>query len=248
MHRLDEAIYHEMARVERAHWWFVAKRRIVRSMIDAYVRPEAGRHVAVADIGCGTGALLDELAPTCDVVGLDSSPTAQQICGARGLKVLPCWLPNDIGIPDSSFDVVVMSDVLEHVDEDAESAIAAAAKLRVGGVLITTVPAHPWMWTLHDEVHHHKRRYTRAAFERVMAGTGLKRERLSFYNTGLFPPMIAARVLGKVFPGSARSGAGVPAAPINAVARGVFGFERFLLPRMALPFGASLIGVYRRTA
>lgn len=243
---MNEAIYHEMARIEREHWWFVAKRHILRSLIMAFVQGPPGTRPRVADIGCGTGALLEDLAPNCDVVGLDSSETARHLCAAKGLRVLRCWLPADLPIDDGSFDAVVMSDVLEHVAEDGPAARVAAGKLKPGGVLVVTVPAHPWMWTSHDDVHHHQRRYTKRGLASVLDETGLVRERLSYYNAGLFAPMMVARMVGKWRGGGSRAGSGVPPWPVNAVLRGVFGCERHLLPRVPLPFGASLAAVYRK--
>ena len=66
-------------------------------------------------------------------------------------------------------DVVVCTDVLEHVEADREALTGIARKLKPGGRILITVPAHPWLWSAHDVVNHHKRRYTRRTLKAVIA-------------------------------------------------------------------------------
>lgn len=237
-----------MAACERRHWWFAGKRAIIRDLLRRYLTPPPGRRPLVADVGCGTGALLEELSREYDVIGADGSPLARDLAARKGLTVLPCHLPADLPLPREGCDAVIMSDVLEHIDDDAGSARSAAAALRPGGVFIATVPAHPWLWTRHDDHHHHKRRYTRSGFARLFENAGLSRELLSYYNIALFPAMVGSRMLSRALGINGKLEAAVPPAPINAIARAVFSAEGALLPRMASPIGASLIAVYRKPA
>ncbi|MFZ4575526.1 MAG: class I SAM-dependent methyltransferase [Phycisphaerales bacterium] len=242
---MDEVLYHQMAATERDHWWFAGKRAVLRALIDRYVTREPGRRPRVADIGCGTGALLDELGHEYDVVGADGSETARELAAKRGLRVMDCRLPENLPLERASYDAVVMSDVLEHIDDDRGSAAAAAGLLRPGGIMVATVPAHPWMWTVHDETHHHKRRYRRREFEALFESAGLRREVLSFYNVALFPAMALSRLATRHLGVGGGAGGGLPPRPINGVLRAVFAAERAFLPHVASPVGGSLIAVYR---
>lgn len=219
----------------------------MRALIDRHLtRPADAARPKLIDLGCGTGALLRECAHAFDVAGMDTHEAAIEACARDGLDVRFGTLPDAVPFEPGSADVVVLSDVLEHVEEDHASAGAAAALLRPGGLLVCTVPAHPWMWTARDELHHHKRRYTRPAYERVFEHAGLEPVLVSWYNTTLFPLMGAFRLAKRVLP-AGRAGPDVTPlpGPVNALLRTLFAIESSRLVRGPLPFGASLISVHR---
>jgi SAM-dependent methyltransferase len=177
---------------------------------------------------------------------MDTHPLALEVCRAEGLDARAGTLPDELPFEPGSADVVVLSDVLEHVEPDHASAAAAAKLLRAGGILVCTVPAHPWMWTPRDDLHHHVRRYRKREYERVFENAGCERVLVSWYNTTLFPAMIAARSIAKWSRSTPSPDVrGLPA-PLNATLDAVFSAERAWLTRGPLPFGASLISVYRR--
>jgi SAM-dependent methyltransferase len=247
---MDEALYDEMAASERTYWWFVAKRRIIHSLIARYLAPsaaaDASRPVAL-DIGCGTGAMLEELETQgFETVGCDSHPASLQACHSLSLEVLSGTLPDDLPFDRESFDVVILSDVLEHVEQDAASVASVTSLLKPGGILICTVPAHPWMWTSRDELHHHKRRYRRREFRRLFDLPELSEILFSYYNSALFPLMIAARIVSRVTRSDEEPDIKPLPAPINALLRSVFEIEKTLLGRLPFPPGGSLISVHRR--
>ena len=70
--------------------------------------------------------------------------------------------------------------------------------LKPGGALLLTVPANPWMWTAHDAVHHHHRRYRKREIAALARLTGFRTQLLSPFNTFLFPPIAAVRAAGKI--------------------------------------------------
>ena len=182
-----------------------------------------------------------------ETLGMDTHPAALAACAADGLDVREGRLPGELPFDAQSGDVVVLSDVLEHIGEDEASAVAAAGLLRPGGILVCTVPAHPWMWTDRDVRHHHHRRYTRDRFVRTFEVAGLDTVLMSWYNSALFPVMAAGRLARRVLP-SRVDGAEVRRLPgvLNAALREVFACEARWLVRGALPFGASLVSVHRK--
>ncbi|HVP11786.1 MAG TPA: class I SAM-dependent methyltransferase [Phycisphaerae bacterium] len=244
---MNEALYREMYDLEERFWWFVAKRNILLHLIDRYHRPLPGRRSTACDIGCGCGALLSRLATEFDAVGLDSSPAARQFCGQRGLEVREGHLPDAIPFQEGAFDIVVLSDVLEHVQADAASVATAVRLLRPGGLLVCTVPAYQWLYTRRDTFHHHYRRYGYRDFKRLFAPHPLDVQILSFYNALLFLPMAAVRVLTREL-GMDKEAPDirVPHRALNGALRAVFEAEKRLLPRIRLPVGGSLISVHRR--
>ncbi|HLO20321.1 MAG TPA: SAM-dependent methyltransferase, partial [Sphingomicrobium sp.] len=133
-------------------------------------------------------------------------------------------------------------DVIEHIDDDRAALAAIAAKLKRGGKFVMTVPAHQWMWSAHDVVNHHKRRYSKASLRRLVEGSPLKLEKLGYFNSLLFPLAVAERFSSKLR-GKDDADVKLPSEPLNAALRAVFGAERHLVGRLPLPPGLSLFAV-----
>lgn len=248
---MNDEVYEEMYRVEGRHWWFGAKHRIVRNLLSRYApaSPHANppKKPHVIDLGCGCGYLLHLINDTYDAVGMDGSPQAVEFSRKRGVRVEEGVLPEPVPYGDESADVILMLDVLEHLQNDTACFARATRLLKPGGIAICTVPAYPWLWTKRDEFHQHFRRYTRGAFKTLMNIDGMKSEFVSHMNAVLFPAAVAERVVRKFAP--LKEGHGdlkVPAAPVNFMFRESYAAERVLLGRVPIPFGLSLVSVSRR--
>lgn len=244
---MDESLYHEMLALERRFWWFVAKRNIILHLVRRFLRSSRPCRLRACDIGCGCGALLERLADEFDAVGVEASGIGRTYCEQRGLAVREGSLPGELPFEPKSFDVIVLSDVLEHVVEDRESVIAVTHLLRRNGLLLCTVPAHPWLWTQRDVLHHHVRRYGRRRFRSLFTGLPLREELLSYYNIALFPAMMVSR-LGRRRFGMDRATPDLKMPPglINAGLRFVFESEKYVLGRANAPIGGSLISIHRK--
>lgn len=238
---MDRAVFDRMAEQDQHHWWFVARRRILSGLIARDVSPPPGGRIL--EIGCGTGHNLDMLGRfgTVDAIELDDH--ARALASARlGRPVLKARLPELEGVADGTYDLIALLDVLEHVAQDRPALEAIARKLKPGGRILLTVPANRWMWSAHDAAHHHFRRYGRRELARLIESAGLKIELLSFFNTLLFPLAAVARLVGKLA-GKTSSDDAMPPAPINRLFTGLFGLERYLVGRVPLPAGVSLVAI-----
>lgn len=230
-----------MAAVQQRHWWFVARRRILARVIGALGLPPAAR---VLDAGCGSGGNLALLAGFGRLSAMEYDAPARAAAAALGVcPVSPGRLPDDVPFAAGAFDLICLLDVLEHIDDDGATLRALAARLAPGGRLLVTVPAYAWLWSAHDEAHHHRRRYTAAALARCAAGAGLAVRRLGYFNSLLFPAIAAARLAGRLLGRDGASDAGLPPAPVNAALQAVFAAERHLAPRWLFPFGTSVLAV-----
>jgi SAM-dependent methyltransferase len=234
---MDEALYHRFYEIESTHWWFVARREIILR----YVRHQfpSGPKPSLLDAGCGTGATLAEAERDFNAYGMDTSPTAIALCRSRGLEnVQVCTL--DEYPTDRLFDVIMLLDVIEHVSDDHEILRDAYERLRTGGHLLVTVPAYRWLWSSHDIVNHHYRRYTAKQVRMVVSESGYVVSHLSYFNTFLFPVAAIRRIASRVFRVHAADDFIVPPGPINALMKTIFRSEGIILPYVRLPFGLSV--------
>lgn len=238
---MDRSAYASMSAQEQDHWWFVARRAIIDSLVRAYVPlPSAAR---ILEAGCGTGGNLSLLEQYGTLDAMEYDADARALASARGLcRVEAGALPDAIGFGDTRYDLIALLDVLEHIDADEASLKALGARLAPEGRLLLTVPAAPWLWSDHDVVHHHKRRYTHEGLLNVVRQAGLKVEISGYFNSLLFPLAVAQRVVHQVL----RRDAALDARPsplVNAALQRVFAAERHLLGRFAFPMGLSLYAI-----
>jgi hypothetical protein len=145
-------------------------------------------------------------------------------------------------VPDRAFELIAALDVIEHIDDDEAALASIAGKLKRGGKFLMTVPAHQWMWSAHDVVNHHKRRYSKAGLKRLIETSPLKLEKLGYFNSLLFPLAIAERFASKLR-GKDDGDVKLPSMPLNKTLEAIFGAERHLVGRLPLPPGLSLFAV-----
>lgn len=241
---MDRKVFDQMAKLDATHWWFTARRKILDGLIERVVKPPADARIL--ELGAGTGHNLAMLSRFGRVEASELDPIARELASERlGKPVLEAALPQLGMFPDASYDLIALLDVLEHVVDDQGSLAAIFGKLKPGGALLLTVPANPWMWSAHDTAHHHHRRYRKREIDSLARGAGYDIELLSPFNSLLFPPIAAARFIGRLR-GDESSDDAMPGAVVNQALETVFGFERELIGRVPMPFGVSLVAVLRR--
>jgi SAM-dependent methyltransferase len=235
---MEERLYQQFYTVEDNHWWFKARRSILMTFLAERVNLKAG--LKMLDVGCGTGAFLADASHYFDVYGTDTSSEAIGFCRQRGLINLHVGTLDGYRAP-KPFDVITLLDVIEHIDDDLDVLHRVRALLNAGGHVLITVPAYQWLWSVHDEVNHHKRRYTRPRLGDVVTKAGFAIEHISYFNAILFPIAAVRRVIARVTHTREAGDFEIPGAITNAMLCRVFGVERHLLPYMTFPFGLSVL-------
>jgi SAM-dependent methyltransferase len=241
-----------LATVEEDHFWFGNRNELVRWLVRRHA-PAAER---VLEIGCGTGfvlAALRQALPAARIAG--SELHSRGLAAARRrhgeaveliqMDARHCHLAGTV-------DLVGAFDVLEHIPQDGDVLAEIARVLKPGGILIATVPQHPWMWSTADDLAHHQRRYRRGELAGKARTAGLQPIYQSSFTTLAFPLMAAMRLLERLRP-TKQSLAAIsethlnvnPA--VNGVLRGLGGLEqRLRRAGVPLPFGGSQVVVARR--
>lgn len=234
---MDRAAYDRMAEIDKDHWWFVARRKIIAALIERH-RPKPGP-LRILEVGAGTGSNLALLQRFGTVDAIEPDDDARAFAEQRsGLSIKGGYLPH-VPLDDGAYDLIVLLDVLEHIPQDVEALGYLRTKLAPGGRILVTVPGAPWMWSAHDVAHHHQRRYTGAQLREVFERAGLAPRFLSHFNTLLFPLIAAVRLVGKIT-GKEGGDDAMPSRPVNAVLTALFGAERHWVASLSMPFGVSI--------
>lgn len=240
---MNPAAYVEMAETEARHWWFSGRRTILSRMIESLDLPRNSR---ILEVGCGTGGNLEMLARYGDVSAFEMDADARAIASRKtnnhyDIRAGHC--PDQIPFHDQRFNLICMFDVLEHIEQDTEALIAVKQLLAKNGRILMTVPAYQWLWGRHDEFLHHRRRYSRKGLRRKLEDAGLHPTKISYFNTFLFPVAAIGRLKDRIFRSSNVAGSKIPPDLLNSILRNIFSAEQFVLKKINLPFGVSILGV-----
>ena len=232
-----------LADIEDSHFWFRGRQQVVDHLLLKYWSTDRPH---VLDVGCGTASTVRRLAASgVHVIGLDGR--IEGLLGARALVPrLPVAQADAAHLPvkSGSQGTVIMLDVLEHVD-DRQALSEAGRVLGAGGLLVTTVPAIPALWSARDEAAGHLRRYTRTALGAVLAGAGFTVLEVRYFQCLLLPVLAATRWLGRRKL-SWRDVEDRPPRLVNAALGLISRLDAALGTRIPWPLGSSLVAVCRK--
>lgn len=251
---MERTYYREYYFFEQDNWWFVSRRRILLALLRRTLpRRESLR---ILDAGCGTGINLEYLSEFGDVTGVDFADEAIDFCRRRGnASVRQADLTSLTGWADGEWDLVTALDVVEHIDDDHAAVRELVRVTKPGGHFLVTVPAFPALWSDHDEVNHHKRRYRAPELRALVEASGCEIVRFTYMNSLLFPVAWLVRTWQRL----RRSLFGPPNHPprtdfvdyhpvVNSFLQAAFTAETPLVTTVGLPFGLSLVCLARKKA
>lgn len=188
--------FSELIKVEAENFWFKARNQLIKWALGTY-KPDAKIFL---EVGCGTGFVLSAIAKSFPKIALSGSEifltglfhAANRVPSARLMQMDARYIPFV-----EEFDAIGAFDVLEHIEDDAKVLSQLESALKLGGVLLLTVPQHRWLWGASDEYACHVRRYTSAEIEQKVLTAGLEIVRSSSFVTSLLPAMMLSRIFQK---------------------------------------------------
>jgi SAM-dependent methyltransferase len=189
---VQQAEFETMLALDARHWWYSGRRRVLRAVLDGLPMPPP-RDARVLDAGCGSGRTLDDLASYGAASGIELNRLGVEAARTRGHEVREGRV-EAIPYEDASFDLVTCLDVIEHTDDDARSLRDLRRVTKPGGRLVVTVPAHPRLWSRHDELNGHRRRYTRRSLAAAAHAGGWGVERMTGFNVTYLAPAALVRI------------------------------------------------------
>lgn len=230
---------------EDRHWWYRGRRTVLDGVISNLGLPPGAR---ILDAGCGSGRNMVELARHGTVTGIELSEPSVAIARKRAVGEAISGSVLEMPFADDSFDFAVSLDVIEHLEDDLAALTELRRTIVPGGVLLVTVPAYQWLWSGHDEINQHHRRYSRRSLQRVAEAAGWRQERTTHFNSLLLPAAIVLRLLDRLSkkPTESSLDLWVPPAPLNWMLERPLTIEAALIKRgVRIPAGLSLLAVFR---
>jgi SAM-dependent methyltransferase len=243
---MDRDYERQTHQAEERHWWYRGRRTVLDGVIAELELPTPAR---VLDAGCGSGRNMIEFSRLGTVTGIELSETSVALARQRDAGEIVSGSVLEMPFPDDSFDLAVSLDVIEHLDDDLTALRELRRTVAPGGALLVTVPAYQWLWSGHDEINHHHRRYTRRSLQRVAERAGWAQVRTTYFNSLLLPAAIVLRVLDRVNRAKTTESSldlWIPPAPVNWLLERPLALEASLIARGGrIPAGLSLLAVFR---
>lgn len=246
---MDRSFLDSYFKMEREHWWFRVRESIILDVFKS--RVYKGEPLKILNVGAATGRSSQMLEPFGEVQSIEYDEPSYLFCRDTLNMTIDQGSITELPYEDQSFDCVCAFDVVEHV-EDHELALSNLFRVcKPGGKIFITVPAFMSLWSSHDVVNHHFRRYRQKPMLGLFSANGGRLLRSTYFNFLLFIPIFVIRSVQRIFsrknseqlkPDNERFESGT----LNALFFSIFSLERKLLDKFNLPFGVSLLVLWEK--
>jgi ubiquinone/menaquinone biosynthesis C-methylase UbiE len=248
------AAYYDL---ERQHWWFVAREKIISNYIKKLINENQlnKTDLKILNVGCGPGRSSQYLSDFGTVVSLEYDKYCCEFASEKtGLKIINGSI-TELPFQDQSFDLVCAFDVIEHVEDDQLAVFEMKRVAKNKGIIFITVPTFMSLWSHHDVINHHFRRYklnqVEVLFENQENGNKIF---TSYFNFFLFPPIYLIRTISNLIKsGNNRPGSGSDFETfkpgfLNNLLLKIMSFESNIINQnRKLPFGVSLLYTWKKS-
>jgi len=228
----------------KRHWWWQARRRLVAGYVGRLARQR--KLGEILDIGCGNGLFFDDLARYGQVHGIEPDAALVPSDSVHRSRIEITPFSADYVSPQR-YDLVLMLDVLEHIPADGPALRRAWELLNPGGFLLLTVPALMVLWSAHDVVNQHHRRYSKGGLRKLLEEAGFEVRTLRFCFGWAVAPLLLRRVLHSAQPAAGQDyQVHVPPTPVNALFYTLTSAEQAICTLAGPPVGSSLLAIAQK--
>ena len=239
---MHKNIYEQIYKVEENQWWYKSERNILISLFSIY-----SKKGLLLNAGCGTGITSSLLSKQTKVMNVDISERAIKYSLKRkntNHVICDCSV---LPFKGNTFDTIIADNVIEHIDNDFSVINEFERTLKSDGVIIFSVPTYNFLWTLHDDFAHHKRRYDKNTIKDLIGISDLKIKRIFYWNSILFLPIVLFKIKNKFFR-TLNIGLKQPHKILNNILIKILKFEHYLIIKHNLnpSFGVSLFAVIKK--
>lgn len=239
---MERSYYRLYYQLERNHWWFVVRSSLIRQCLDIHLSGKKNLHIL--NVGTATGATSKMLESYGEVVSSEyDHETCVFLREELGMEVTEASV-TELPFEDETFDLVCAFDVIEHVEDDNRAVQEMKRVCKKGGYLAITVPADMALWSQHDVINHHFRRYELKGIQTLVRKAELRMVYESYFNTLLYPPVLLVRKCKKAFGSKEKPVSDFDIKLpewINAAFKQVFSLEKLWFGRKKMPFGVSIL-------
>ncbi len=193
---MERLVYDDILDKEDSHLWYIIKRNIVKKIIEKYLPNRCD--LKILDSGCCSGKMLEVLKNYGDTYGFDIDKKSIAFSHSVYSKNTIVATTYNIPFKTKSFDVLIALDFLEHLDNDSRALIEFGRVLKQGGLCIIVVPALSFLWTRHDVMSHHKRRYQYKDLNLKLKRAGFSDIYIRYINVVFFIPTYILSQIEKI--------------------------------------------------
>jgi len=245
---MEKDYYKWYYEVERKHWWFEVRNEII---IDLIRKAAGGKKLKILNVGVATGHTTELLMEFGEVTSVEYDKD----CFNYLQTFLPGELVNgsitELPFGDNEFDLVCAFDVVEHVEQDQFAVDELSRVCKANGHIVISVPAFKFLWSEHDIINHHIKRYTRKEIEGLLSKN--KIGYVSYFNFILFIPIAAVRVTKTLIFGTPKAEdaksdfKSVKPTTVSRMLKALFSSEKWFINRgVELPFGVSILAAAQK--
>jgi len=232
-------------KLESSHWWFIGRRKLLKSLLSSITIPQTSQLI---DIGCGVGSNLGLLQSLgFKVIGVDSE-IYSLLYAKKRFSTIPLVNGEILNLPvrSNSIDLIIATDILEHVSEDSLGIKEIYRALRQRGKVLFTVPAFTFLWGVQDVGGRHKRRYSKRELIRQIEQQGFEVLKSSYFNFFFFFPIFMVRRFVRFLGLEIESENQINSPLINFLLKTIFSLEPYILKYVTFPFGVSIFCVAQK--
>lgn len=192
---MEKEYYKEYFINERKHWWYRVREEIIKEVLTKQINNHFTdkKKIKILNVGCATGRTTQFLKSFGDVVSLEYDlDCINFLYHKTGIQAIHGSVLN-LPFENSTFDIVCAFDVIEHVFDDKKAFLEMRRVLNIDGIILITVPAFNFMWSEHDVINHHFRRYTKKDLKKIIQFN--KNSKIFYFNSILSIPIMVYRIL-----------------------------------------------------